>query len=271
MTEVQGFEITEGVLEHGMPYLAFGTGRPLVFLRWFMPDHANPTGWIRKSEVKTLAPLARKFRVYAVNRAPGMAAGTTMADIAREHAQGLAAEFGGPVDVLGISSGGSLALQLAADHPSAVRRLVIASSGYRLEDEARDSQMKYATAAAAGKRSLHHLATQGIESPVKRRLVSAFAWLADPLVRPKNPADTLAFVRAEDTFDIDGELAAITAPTLVIGGDHDEYYSVDTFRHTAEGIPGARLVLYPDTTHLGAIKHPRFAPEVTAFLDAPED
>ncbi|MEV4899445.1 LuxR C-terminal-related transcriptional regulator, partial [Nonomuraea sp. NPDC055795] len=32
--------------------------------------------------------------------------------------------FGGPVDVLGMSSGGSLALQLAADHPEAVRRVV---------------------------------------------------------------------------------------------------------------------------------------------------
>lgn len=269
MAVVQGFEVDAGVLEHGMPYLVFGEGPTLVFLRWFMPDHANPTGWMRRSEVKTLAPLARHFRVYAVNRAPGMAAGTTMADIAREHAEALLGEFGGPVDVLGISSGGSLALQLAADHPSAVRRLVVASSGYRLEDAARESQMKYATAAVAGKRSLQHLVTQGIESPVKARLVGALAWLADPLVRPKNPADTLAFVRAEDAFDLDGRLADITAPTLVVGGDRDEYYSVETFRRTADGIPDARLVVYPDTNHLGAIKHGRFAPDVTAFLTAP--
>ncbi|MET9212001.1 MULTISPECIES: alpha/beta fold hydrolase [unclassified Nocardia] len=269
MAVVRGFEVTEGVLGRGMPYLAFGEGPTLVFLRWFMPDHANPTGLVRRAEVKTMAPLARNFRVYAVNRAPGMAAGTTMADIAREHAEGLLAEFGAPVDVLGISSGGSLALQLAADQPAAVRKLVVASSGYRLEDAARASQMKYATAAAAGKRSLQHLATQGIESPVKARLAGAVAWLADPLVRPKNPADTLAFVRAEDTFDLDGRLADITAPTLVVGGDRDEYYSVDTFRHTADGIPGARLVVYPDTNHLGAIKHERFAPDVTAFLTTP--
>ncbi|MGW6727850.1 alpha/beta fold hydrolase [Nocardia sp. NPDC055029] len=263
----QELDVTEGTLEHGMPYLAFGSGRPLVFLRWFTPDHDNPRGWMRASEIKTMAPLARHFRVYAVNRAPGMPVGTTMADIAREHAEALRAEFGEPVDVLGISSGGSLALQLAADHPAVVRRLVVASSGYRLEDAARESQMKYATAAAARKRALHHLVTQGIESPVKARLVGAVGWLADPLVRPKNPADTLAFVRAEDAFDLDGRLADITAPTLVVGGDRDEYYSVDTFRHTADGIPGARLVIYPDTTHLGAIKHQRFAPDVTAFLE----
>ncbi|WP_278261458.1 hypothetical protein [Nocardia sp. AG03] len=123
---------------------------------------------------------------------------------------------------------------------------------------------------AAGKRALHHMLTQGIESPVKARLVGAAGWLLDPLVRPKNPADTLAFVRAEDAFDLDGRLADITAPTLVIGGDRDEYYPTSTFRHTADGIPGAHLEIYPDTTHLGAVKHARFAPEVTAFLTDPE-
>lgn len=261
-------DVREGVLEHGMPYLAFGSGRPLVFLRWFTPDHANPRGWLRSSEIKTMAPLARNFRVYAVNRAPGMAAGTSMADIAQAHAQALRAEFDAPVDVLGISSGGSVALQLAADHPSAVRRLVIASSAYRLDQSARTSQMNYAQAAAAGKRALHHLATQGIESPLKARLVGAMAWLADPLLRPKNPADTLAFVHAEDAFDLTDRLADITTPTLVVAGERDEFYDQSSFRHTAEGIPDSRLIIYPATSHLGAIKHARFAPDVTEFLSA---
>ncbi len=266
MVVVKGFEVVEGELGHGLPYFAFGEGRPLVFLRWFTPDHTNPSGWMRASEVKTLAPLARNFRVYAVNRAPGMAEGTSMADIARDHAAALRAEFGEPVDVLGISSGGSVALQLAADHPSAVRRLVIASSGCRLPEPARASQLKYATAAAEGKRALQHMATVGIESPVKARLVGAVAWLADPLMRPKNPADTLAFVRAEDAFDVTDRLTDITAPTLVIGGERDEFYPQSIFHQTAEGIPDSRLIIYPDTTHMGAIKHERFAPEVTEFL-----
>lgn len=261
--------VTEGELAGGMPYLAFGSGRPLVFLRWFTPDHANPRGWLRSAEIKTMAPLARHYRVYAVNRAPGMAEGTTMADIARAHAEGLRAEFDGPVDVLGISSGGSLALQLAADEPSVVRRLVVASSAARLEEAAAVSQMKYVTAAAEGKRGLHHIVTLGIESPLKARLVGAAAWLLDPFVRPKNPADTLAFVHAEDAFDVTERLGDITVPTLVVGGDRDEYYPVAAFEQAADGIPGARLIVYPDTDHMGAIKHPRFAADVSEFLDAP--
>ncbi|MFD0365010.1 alpha/beta fold hydrolase [Nocardia sp. GCM10030253] len=261
-------DVTEGTLEHGLPYLALGSGRPLVFLRWFTPDHANPRGFMRYSEIKTLTPLAEHYRVYAVNRAPGMTEGTTMADIATQHAAALRAEFGGPVDVLGVSSGGSLALQLAADHPGSVRRLVIASSGYRLEDHARKSQMRYATAAAEGQRALHHMAPIAVSSPILGRLTAAAMWVADPWARPKNPADTLAFVLAEDVFDLGGRLGDITARTLVIGGDRDSAYCTATFRHTADGIPNSRLVIYPGASHMGAIKHSRFAPDVAAFLDA---
>ncbi|MFJ9368823.1 alpha/beta fold hydrolase [Nocardia sp. NPDC101769] len=102
--------VTEGVLPHGLPYRALGSGRPLLFLRWFTQDHTNPTGPLRLSELEVLAPLARHFRVFAVSRAPGMAAGATMAQIAAEHTDAIRAEFGTAVDILGVSSGGSIAL-----------------------------------------------------------------------------------------------------------------------------------------------------------------
>ncbi|MGO4615700.1 alpha/beta fold hydrolase [Nocardia sp. 2YAB30] len=262
--------ITEGVLEHGLPYLAIGAGRPLVFLRWFTPDHANPRGWMRDSEIKVLAPLARQFRVYAVNRAPGMAEGTTMGDIAAEHADALRAQFGEPVDVLGISSGGSVALQLAADHPGVVRRLVIASSGYRLDPVAKEGQMRYADAVLRGRPAMHHLAASTFASPVAARLAAVAMRLFDPLSRPKNPADTYAFLHAEDQFDLDERLGDITSPTLVIGGERDAAYSTMNFRRTADGIPESHLVIYPGASHVGAIKHPRFAVDVSSFLTQPD-
>ncbi|WP_280408690.1 alpha/beta fold hydrolase [Nocardia brasiliensis] len=261
-------DVTEGALRHGMPYLAMGAGRPLVFLRWFTPDHANPRGWMRDSEIKMLAPLARHFRVYAVSRAPGMAAGTTMADIAAAHADALRAEFGEPVDVVGVSSGGSVALQLAVDHPTAVRRLIVASSGYRLDPLAKESQIRYGEAAFAGRRALHHMASTTVSSPILARVAGAAMWLIDPLARPKNPADTLAFLRAEDDFDLSDRLGEILVPTLVLGGERDAGYSTENFRRTADGIPDSRLIIYPGTSHTGVTRHPRFAPDITEFLTA---
>jgi pimeloyl-ACP methyl ester carboxylesterase len=51
------------------------------------------------------------------------------------------AEFGGPVDVTGLSTGGSIALYFAAEHPDLVRRLVIHSSAYTLGNTAKRLQL----------------------------------------------------------------------------------------------------------------------------------
>jgi pimeloyl-ACP methyl ester carboxylesterase len=84
--------------------------------------NANPTGLQRWGELRLLAPLARVFTVYRVSRKVGLEPGTTMTDLANDYAQAIENEFGRPLDVLGISTGGSLALQLAADRPELVRR-----------------------------------------------------------------------------------------------------------------------------------------------------
>ncbi|CAJ1511152.1 alpha/beta fold hydrolase [[Mycobacterium] burgundiense] len=54
----------------------------------------------------------------------------------------------------------------------------------------------------------------------------------------------------------------------MIGGEHDIAYETDNFRHTAEGFADSKLIIYPRTTHLGAVKHPRFAPDIVDFLSA---
>src|SRR3712207_3850698 len=154
-----------------MPYLAFGSGPPLLVLRGFMTVHANPVGLQRRVEIRLLTPLARHFRVYAVGRAPGMAANASMADLAREHAEAIRAEFGTVVDVLGISSGGSVALQLAADHPDVVRRLVLASAGYRLGTAATGAQPRYADAVPAARRGAHFLPPFKVTSSGGARLL----------------------------------------------------------------------------------------------------
>lgn len=57
--------------------------------------------------------------------------------------------------------------------------------------------------------------------------------------------DLLLLLDAEDRFDPHGRLPEIAAPTLVLGGDSDGFYTADVFRETVGGIPAARLVLYP--------------------------
>ncbi|MFI6044111.1 hypothetical protein ACIA8C_20950 [Nocardia sp. NPDC051321] len=143
MTERKSVEtIAEGVFEGGEPYLRVGSGRPLVYLAGFALTHANPTGRMRQIALASVQGLASAgFEVYYTSRAPGLAVGTTFSDIAASHAAGLAAHFGEPVDVLGHSTGGDLALQLVVDHPEVVRRAVAASAAYRLGPVAKRAQL----------------------------------------------------------------------------------------------------------------------------------
>jgi pimeloyl-ACP methyl ester carboxylesterase len=260
------FEITEGTLPGGLPYFRLGSGPRLVVLRGFTTTHTNPVGMQRTFEVKMLAPLARRFDVYAVNRAPGLAPGTTMADIATSHAEAFRAAFGTPVDVLGMSSGGSIALQVAADHPDAVRRLVLVGAASRLGTMAAAAQMRYIDAVAAGRRGAHHLAPMKVSSRAGAKLLAPIMWLMDPLARPRDPSDMIAFARAEDRFDVTARLADITVPALVIAGERDNVYGLDLLKATADGVRDGRLIVYSGASHASTMTDKRLGDDVASFL-----
>jgi pimeloyl-ACP methyl ester carboxylesterase len=93
------------------------------------------------------------------------------------------------------------------------------------------------------------------------------AWLASlilGLVPPKDPSDLVITIEAEDRFNFRDRLAEIAAPTLVVGGERDPFYSGALFRETAAGIPNARLILYPEMGHPASGK--QFEQDLLAFL-----
>jgi len=174
--------------------------------------------------------------------------------------------------VLGISSGGSLALQLAADRPELVSRLVVAGAAYRLSDHGREFQRRAAELAAAGdRRKISQMQAPDVaNSRLGRRIAGGLLWLVGPLFirRDWDPSDMIATIEAEDAFDIGGRLGEITAPTLVVGGGRDRFYPTELFRETANGIPNARLILYENRAHGGTFADRRFGRDVVAFLKA---
>ncbi|HWH25999.1 MAG TPA: alpha/beta hydrolase [Pseudolysinimonas sp.] len=166
----------------------------------------------------------------------------------------------GPVDVLGFSNGGQIAMQLAVRRPELVHRLIAASAPYRP-----DGMIDGFWAGLEG---------------------ATFADLPHPYVEADLAVSgDPAHVR--QLFDLDRTLmlsftawpdalpASITAPTLVVGGDRD----VVTTQHLARLarlIPGARLLIVPGThgSYLGEVldgsqaELDRTLPHLIEFLDA---
>lgn len=210
--------------------------------------------------------LGQEYTVFSVVRKPGLPQGYTLADMAADYAAMIREEFGGPVDVIGISTGGSIAQHLAADHPDTVRQLVIHSSAHRLSDAARAAQIEVAR--LAGQRRwrgawatlLRFMLPPGPLTGAQVALASTLLCLRPPA----DPSDLVITVEAEDQFSFREHLVRITAPTLVVAGERNPFYSPALFQETAAGIPHARLISYPGMGHPASGK--QFRRDVLAFL-----
>jgi pimeloyl-ACP methyl ester carboxylesterase len=262
---------TAGYFRSGLPYNRSGHGsRPLIVFQGLMFENKPQPGLMVRF-FRFYKFLEEKYTVYEVLRRPGMPRGYTFKEMADDYARMIREEFGGPVDVIGVSTGGSIAQYFAADHPDVVRRLVIHSSAYALSDEARRLQMR-ARDLAQQRRWVKTYAVmlglllpdQGIMKYLSRPIVWLASLLLGMLAAPKDPSDLVVTIEAEDKHDFKDRLGEISAPTLVIAGDRDRFYAEKLIRETAEGIPNARLILYPGMGHPAFGK--QFGRDVLAFL-----
>lgn len=262
-------DIREERLRGGHPCLRFGQGPPLVVLPGLTATHTAPAGFDRRGQTGMLRGLAAEFTVHWINRRPGLPAGTTMAHLADHYAEALKDRFAEPIAVLGISTGGSIALQLAIDRPELVSRLVVVCGACRLSDRGREIQTEFARLIELGKgrQAWAMFGAALATGPVARRATRAAMWLVGGGMTPDDPADLVRTIRAEDGFDATPDLHRVTAPTLVMGGEHDVLYPPELVRVTAEGIPNGRL----DTIsggHMAASRSGPALPQVIEFLSA---
>jgi pimeloyl-ACP methyl ester carboxylesterase len=257
---------SSGYFRNGLPYNRAGHGpNPLVIFQGLMFENKPQTGM-----TFGYGFLKKDYTLYAVLRKPGLPSGYTLKDMADDYAEMVCQEFGGPVDVIGVSTGGSLAQHFAADHPDLLRRLVIHSSAHTLGEAGKQVQLEIGHLAKQGR------VTQAWQTMIRFILPSAgiwkllnppLAWMAARLLSlGKTPdlSDLVITIEAEDQHAFKDRLSEIKAPTLVIAGTDDPFYTPALFRETAAGIPHARLALYEKMRHPATGK--QFEREVLAFF-----
>jgi len=241
-----------------LPYLERGEGRPVLLVhavgdsgRAFLPllEHL-PAGR------RYLAPDQRGH-----GDAPKPESGYAVADFV-EDLLGLLDSLGlDRVALVGSSSGGLVAQRLAADHPDRVSALVLVGcphtlQGVVLPDAVREltdplspEVVGNLTAGLAYRPlppSLAALAlTEGLKAPARVWRATLEGLLAEPAPSRRAP---------------------IAAPTLVLWGEHDAVLDRAQQDALVRDIPGARLVVLPDTGHVPIWECPdRVASEIAAF------
>ena len=260
--------MNEATLYGGHPSLSFGEGPPLVVLPGLTATHTVPQGLDRRAQLGMLRRLAERYTVHWVNRRPGLDVGTTMADLAKQYAEALEHSFEPPVSLMGVSTGGSTALQLAVDHPHLVSRMAVVCGACRLSDEGRAIQAEFARLIAAGKgrQAWAMLGSAMAVGPITRSAIRAAMWALGSEMTPDDPSDLVRTVQAEDGFDTTTDLHRITAPTLVVGGERDVLYPPELLKITADGIRSSTLEVIKGAGHMRGSQKGVASPVLSAFL-----
>lgn len=264
-----------GYFRSGLAYNRFGHGAlPLVIFQGLEFENKPLTGLMLPlfSIVYMFLFKEKNYTTYIVNRKPGLPAGYSMQNMSDDYATMIKEEFGRPVDVIGVSTGGAIAQHFAADHPDLLRKLVIHSSAYALSEAGMNGEIQIGELVRQKKWKTAYTALICPMIPrngIMKVLAMPLVWLVQLLGgslfgAPKDSSDLSVTIEAEYQHNFKDRLGQINAPTLVVAGDKDPFYTVDLFRETAKGIPNANLILYKGMGHPALGK--QFERDVLAFL-----
>ncbi|MFC6012588.1 alpha/beta fold hydrolase [Nocardia lasii] len=150
-----------------------------------------------------------------------------------------AAAARGPVLAAGISLGAAIALDWAAEHPTAVVGVLTALPAWT------GAETAACPAASSASVTAEQLRADGLEAVIARMRASSPAWLAEALTQswrgqwPDLPAalDEAAGY-AWPTLE---RLAGIEVPVAVVGAVDDPIHPIDIAREWAATLPSARL------------------------------
>jgi pimeloyl-ACP methyl ester carboxylesterase len=255
----------------GVPFAAIGAGRPLVVLPGLSPMVGVDSEQLVRGSLAPVRKLDDQRRLVVLNRWAGLPRDVTMADLARGHADAIRAGFAGePVDLLGMSTGGSIAQQLAADHPDVVRRLVLLSTACRLGPVGRREQARVADLLRTGaiRRACGSAGASLVPRPL-RPVGAAAGWLtANRVLTSAQAGDLLATLDAEDGFDLASCTDPIQAPTLIVAGGRDRFYGRDLLEETQRLIPHSRLYLRPRRGHITVTFDSKAVASIQGFFAA---
>jgi pimeloyl-ACP methyl ester carboxylesterase len=245
-------------------YEVTGAGEPLLMVAGLADDHLS---W-----GPVTAPLAETHRVITFDNR-GVGASSTppgpysIAQMAQD-AYALIEQLGlAPLDVLGSSMGGAIALTLASHHPDSVRRLVLTNTWLAREPYLELLFDHWRALAVEG--NAQRLTETGALFAFSPGFLLTNEERIEELVGGAPPLEGYAAsAHACGRFDGTGIAGSVRQPSLVIGGKQDMLTRPRQSELLAEALPDSRLA-WLDAGHMTFWEQPdAFVAVVREFLDA---
>lgn len=256
----------ELVMSHAgrrLSYRKTGTGPAVLLL------HGLGSG-ARDWEPQTLA-LAGRFTVIAPDlRGHGISSPASgaidIAEQAADMATLLMREGIDRADVVGMSMGGAIALQMALDFPERVRSLTVVNSRSAFAPRSWRERLTYWQ---------RLLIVRLLGLPRLGRILAGRLFPDQPGLQAwfierfgdNDQTSYLAALRGLAAWSVVHRLGEIRCPTLIVAADQD-YTPLQDKRDDCARIPGARLAVIEDARHAVTVERPQaFNAVLLSFLD----
>ena len=241
-----------------------GDGPPVLFVHEFAGDHRSWEPQVRalSRRYRCIAYSARGYppsdvpedpAAYSQDRAVADAIAVLDAlDVDRAH-------------VVGLSMGGFATLHLGLRHPGRARSLVVAACGYGAQPERQKAFREESNVVADA------FAAEGAAEVAKRYAVGparvqfqnkdprGWAEFAARLAEHSSAGSAMTMRGVQGArpslYDLTGDLAALSVPTLIVAGDEDEGV-LEPSLMLKRTIPAAGLAVLPKTGHTVNLEEP---------------
>lgn len=246
-------------------YTERGTGEPIVFVHGL---GSSSRDWSAQ-----VAPFSNRYRVLRLDlrghgRSERGAGSYSIPQFARDVAVVLRKQAAVPAHVVGLSMGGMVALELAAEALPLLRSLVVVNSVADMRLRSWHDVWFY----ASRRFTVQVLGMRGVGRLLARKLFVKpnQETLRRTFVRRWAQNDKRAYLWSVDAiagWSVMDRLGRIEVPTLLVSSDED-YTPVDSKRQIAVRMPNASLAVVEDARHALPVEKPEtFNTLVRTFLE----
>ncbi|TGN40209.1 alpha/beta fold hydrolase [Marinobacter confluentis] len=252
-------------LSHGrLSYLENGSGEPVLFLHGL---NGNGSSWV--GQLTALAPSLKMWAWDAPGYGESDVAGDSVADLAQVAIEFLASCHSGPVNIVGHSMGGLVAMKIAILKPGLVKRLILScthpghglspSDGANERYQRRLRELEELPKMEYGRRRAKGMLPANTSEALFQKVASIAA--------ESRPEGVVNAAWAIQTANLVPELDQIQAPTLVITCDKDAVAPLAKAQPLLDNIGNVRHLELRGLGHAPYIEDPRrFNAAVSDFL-----
>ncbi|WP_292155940.1 alpha/beta hydrolase [Mesorhizobium sp.] len=184
--------------------------------------------------------------------------GLSLEGMARDIAEIIDGNFKKPACLMGISYGGVVATQVAARYPGHVGKLILLASAHGFSADGKERLQRQIRLAKAGQ---FHALLAEFTTVFRRPWLNLFLRLRlrfegrRLIERMGAPGSIVRYLEATLDNEVAKEdLRNISARTLILGGEKDQFFGGGMMEATASAISGAKLIVLDEETHMAPVE-----------------